>query len=142
MKVTPRHTEECKRLLTLMGIPYVEVQSQVVSTKECMLSAYHSLPLSLSLSLSLSLFLPLSLSLSLFLPLSLSLSPSPAFRLPVKQRLSVLLWSKQVLSMLLLQRTWTRSRLVQTSCFVISQLVKQSKTKFLHLNLAIPCFLT
>ena len=25
VKVTPKHSEECKKLLTLMGVPYIEV---------------------------------------------------------------------------------------------------------------------
>ena len=130
MKVTPKHTEECKRLLTLMGIPYVEVRTQVMHfltnewCKRVLLS--HSLPLSLSLSLSRSLSLSLSLSLS-----------AGSSRLHAKQKPSVLPWSKQVLSMLLLQRTWTHSHLVQTSCSVISQLVKQSMKKFYILTFAI-----
>lgn len=29
VKVTKQHNEECKRLLTLMGVPYIEVQKML-----------------------------------------------------------------------------------------------------------------
>ena len=30
VKVTPRHVAECKRLLTLMGVPFVEVSNKII----------------------------------------------------------------------------------------------------------------